>query len=676
MSTEKNIEVIETVWIAMPDGARLAARVWLPPEARKNPVPAILEYIPYRRRDRTRMRDESVHPFFADAGYASLRVDMRGSGDSDGVMEDEYTRQEIQDGADVVQWIAAQEWCDGNVGMFGKSWGAYSTFQVAARKPPALKAIAPVMGSDDRWLECIHYYGGVLGNDNFWWGSVMQLHNALPPDPEVVGWDIWEAMWRKRLGGMRFWPALWLEHQSNDATWRHGSISGNYGDVQIPVYFFGGWADLFRDTPFRISASLNGPVKVLMGPWAHLFPHEASPAPRMDFVSELIRFWDHWLKGLDTGLYDEPLLRFWMLDGVPPAGSYAARPGHWVEEPGWPSPNVVDKVLWLNSGTLDENSCSEGEVMSVCSPQTFGSAGGDMLSFAIPGDMPVDCRIDAAGALVFRSKSLDAPMDILGQPSLVLRIGADRRQAFLATLLIDEAPDGAQALVTRGFFNLMHRDGDLSPKPVVPGEEMTLTIPLHGIGYRIPQGHRLMMQIASAYWPVLWPPPRPVTLHLCPGKSALHLPLRHAPGDEAQPRLLPEPERESFVPRMTTLREGSMARELITDFTTGTQTQRFFLDGGVFGPVGRRRLDETGTELVDISERLYSIHPSDPLSARACMEQDSILERGKWKVRIKTFAEQTATETDFRIKARVECWNGDKLFHEVDWDHSIPRKGV
>lgn len=668
------LEIHETVWIPMPDGARLAARLWLPPQAHDTPVPALLEYIPYRRRDRTRMRDESMHPHFAAAGYACLRVDMRGAGDSDGTMPDEYARQEIQDGADVVQWIAAQPWCDGNVGMFGKSWGAYSAFQVAALRPPALKAIAPVMGTDDRWLEDIHFYGGVLAGDNFWWGCVMQLLNALPPDPETAGADHWKALWKRRLDAMTFWPALWLEHQTRDDMWRRGSISENYADIEIPVYFFGGWADLFRDTPFRIAEHLTPPLKLLMGPWAHLYPHEASPLPNMDFIAEATRFWDHWLKGQDTGLYDEPPLRFWMLAGALPAGSHAERPGRWVEEPAWPSPNVAESVMHLNNGALDADARA-GDEMSVCSPQSFGLGGGDMCSFAIPGDMPTDCRKNAAGALVFRAPPQETPLDILGQPRLELRLRADRPQAFVAALLVDEAEDGAQTLISRGFANLMHRDGDLAPKPVVPGEEMTVTLPFHGIGYRLAKGHRLLLQIASTYWPILWPSPEPATLRMAAGASRLRLPIRRAPANEPAPRSLPEPPARPPLP-VSCVSEGSMKREIIEDLATGIFTERFFVDGGVFGPSGRTRLEETGTELRDICERVYSIHPRDPLSARAAMSQESFIERGEWKARLKTFAEQTADKENFRLRARVECWLGDELFHEVDWNHTIPRNGM
>lgn len=666
------IEDIETVWIPMPDGARLAARLWLPPGARTSPVPAILEYIPYRRRDRTRMRDESMHPSFARAGYAAIRVDMRGAGDSDGVMLDEYSHQEMQDGADVIAWIAAQDWCDGKVGMFGKSWGAYTAFQVAALRPPALKAIAPVMGTDDRWLEDIHFYGGVLATDNFWWGAIMQLYNAMPPDPAIVGEGRWRDMWRERLAAMSFWPAMWARHQTRDAMWRRGSISENYADVALPVYYFGGWADLYRDTPFRIARHLRGPVKVLMGPWAHLYPHEGAPPPKIDFLAELIRFWDHWLKDRDTGLMDEPRLRVWMQDSVRPAGTHATRPGRWVEEPSWPAPNVEDHPLWLNTGTLGP-AAEAGPPLSIRSPQGFGAAGGDMCSFAIAGDMPLDGRIDGAGALQFRGAALAEAAEILGQPSVALRVSADRPQGFVAALLYDEAPDGAQTLISRGYANLMHRNSDTAPEPVVPGEEMAITVPLHATAYRVPAGHRIALQIASTYWPILWPSPEPVTLGLRPGSSALLLPLRRATGGPA-PRPLAPPPAAGAAP-VEQLREGRLERTVTTDLTTGLIASRVFIDGGVFGPIGAMRLP-TGTALGDVSERIYSIHPDDPLSARATMAQESFFEREDWKVSIRTFAEMTATADSFRFHATVECREGETRFHSVTWDEEVPRNGM
>ncbi|WP_209835035.1 CocE/NonD family hydrolase [Ruegeria sp. HKCCE3926] len=670
-----NIEVIETVWIPLPDGTKLAARLWLPESAKNAPVPCIVEYIPYRRRDRTRMRDESMHPQFAAAGYASIRVDIRGYGDSDGVSEDEYSHQEIQDGHDLIQWIADQDWCDGNVGMFGKSWGAYNAFQVAATRPAALKAIAPVMGTDNRWREDIHFYGGCLANDNFWWGSIMQLYNAMPPDPEIVGPDRWLDMWRERLEGAAFWPAMWLEHQTHDEMWRRGSICENYADVDIPVYFFGGWMDLYRDTPFRIAEHLSGPVKILMGPWAHLYPHEGVPGPKADFVGEVIRFWDHWLKGKDTGLMDEPPLRFFLQDSAAPTGTHLERTGRWVEEPSWPSPNITNTSLWLNHLTLEADPVSAAE-LAICSPQSFGAAAGDMCSFAIPGDMAADCRIDAAGALQFKAAPLEDALDILGQPLVDLKVSADQTQGFVVVLLVDEAPNGAQTLIARGFCNLNHRISDTEPTPITPGEEMAVTVSMYGTGYRVPSGHRIVLQIASAYWPVLWPAPEPVTLTIRPGQSQLHLPIRNPGVDTTEPRPLPEPSASGEAARKTKVRSGSMERSVHTDLTNGKVTHRFFLDGGVFGPVGDFRLDDIGTVLSDVSDRRYSIHPGDPLSAVATMEQTAGFDREDWSARIWTYSEQRATATEFHLISRLKAWSGEELIFEEEKAHVIPRNGM
>src|SRR5580658_5292662 len=294
MKEPDTVRVIENDWITMSDGCRLAVRLWLPADAGAAPVPAILEDIPYRKRDFMRRRDESMHRWFAEQGYAAVRV-----------------------------------------GMMGKSWGAYNALQVAARRPAALKAIVAVMGTDDRFAECIHYSGGCLLNDNFWWGCIMQVFNARPPDPEIVG-ERWRAMWLERLEAERFWPEIWLEHQTLDEYWRHGSVRFDYEAIACPTWFWGGWADLYRDTPFRLAKNLKIPHKVTMGPWAHLYPHEGAPAPAVGFLQEALRWWDRWLKGKDDGLANEAPLRFYMMDGVAPAPSHAERPGRWIEETQWP----------------------------------------------------------------------------------------------------------------------------------------------------------------------------------------------------------------------------------------------------------------------------------------------------------------------------------------------------
>ncbi|MEO0921876.1 MAG: CocE/NonD family hydrolase, partial [Pseudomonadota bacterium] len=173
------IEKHDPVWIEMTDGVRLAATIWRPVNA--EPVPAILEFLPYRRMDGTAERDALTHPYFAGHGYACIRIDMRGSGDSDGVLTGEYLSQEQDDAVTIIAWLAQQEWCDGNVGMIGISWGGFNGLQVAARQPKALKAIVSICSTDDRYADDIHYMGGCLLLDNPWRRCVEREHVGMPP---------------------------------------------------------------------------------------------------------------------------------------------------------------------------------------------------------------------------------------------------------------------------------------------------------------------------------------------------------------------------------------------------------------------------------------------------------------------------------------------------------------
>src|SRR5215475_8683692 len=341
-----NVRVIENCWIPMSDGCQLAARIWLPVDAERNPVPAVLEYIPYRKRDFTRARDEPMHHYFAGHGYAAVRVDLRGSGDSDGLLLDEYLKQEHDDALEVIHWIAQQPWCSGAVGMMGKSWGGFNSLQVAERRPPELKAIITVCSTDDRYRDDVHYMGGCLLNDNLWWGTIMLAYSARPPDPALVG-EGWRETWLQRLAAMPFFPALWLAHQRRDAYWRHGSVCEDYAAIRCPVYAIGGWADGYSNAVPRLLAGLSVPRKGLIGPWAHLYPHDGVPGPAVGFLQEAVRWWDHWLKGADNGIMSEPKLRMYAQQAVRPRPFVPAREGRWISEPTWPSPNVSPRTFAL-----------------------------------------------------------------------------------------------------------------------------------------------------------------------------------------------------------------------------------------------------------------------------------------------------------------------------------------
>jgi predicted acyl esterase len=272
------IKEILNLWIPLKDGSRLAARMWIPADAEKNPVPAILEYIPYRKRDATAIRDSKLHPYFAGHGYAAVRVDLRGSGDSDGVLTDEYLKLEHDDALEVIEWLSKQPWCTGKVGMMGNSWGGFNSLQVAARRPPALKAIITSCSTDDRYADDIHYMGGCLLNDNMKWAANMFSHNSRPPDPDVAG-NRWHEMWLERLKGSGLWIETWLSHQRRDAFWKHGSVCENYSDIQCAVFAVGGWNDGYSNAIPRLMQHLKCPRIAWIGQWSHQYPHDAAPGP-------------------------------------------------------------------------------------------------------------------------------------------------------------------------------------------------------------------------------------------------------------------------------------------------------------------------------------------------------------------------------------------------------------
>ena len=230
------------------------------------PVPAIIEYIPYRKRDGTIYRDHLIHPYVAGHGYACLRVDMRGSGESQGVMLDEYTKQELEDAVEVIYWLSKQPWCSGNVGMMGKSWGGLNSLQVAAMAPEPLKAIVSGYTSTKRFSDDIHFKGGCLLNDNLRWAGVMLAYSARPPDPLLFG-DTWRQTWLERLKAEPFLAENWLSHQTYDDYWKHGSISESYSDLKAAVLTFGGWADNYMNAVPQLVENLKTPVKGIIGPW-------------------------------------------------------------------------------------------------------------------------------------------------------------------------------------------------------------------------------------------------------------------------------------------------------------------------------------------------------------------------------------------------------------------------
>lgn len=653
----------------MSDGTRLAARIWLPVDAETDPVPGVLEYIPYRKNDLTSMRDVPHYNYIAGNGYACVRVDLRGSGESEGVLRDEYLQQELDDGAEVISWIADQSWCSGKVGMIGISWGGFNGLQIAAMRPPALGAIITLCSTDDRYADDVHHMGGCLLGDNLSWASTMLSHNSSPPDPEIVGED-WRKMWKQRLEGSGLWLAKWLRHQRRDDYWRHGSVCEDYSAISCPVMAVSGWADGYSNAVFRLMENLDVPRRGLIGPWRHLYPHLGKPGPAIGFLQEELRWWDHWLKGVDTGVDSDPLLTLWMQDSVPPTTDYEVRPGRWVYEQSWPSPNREDRVLHLARGRLlSDNTEDDRGPLSIQSPLSCGLFAGKWCSYGDPPDLPHDQREDDGGALVFETDPLVEVMEILGPPVVELAVSVNRPQAMVAVRLSDVLEDGRATRVTYGLLNLAQRDSAAEPEPLEPGRKYRIRVPMNDVAQNFPVGHRLRLSVSTVYWPLAWPSPEPVELTVYPEESRLVVPVR--PRQALDPARSPfaEPEAGPPVDR-TVIRAPEQSWNVVRDLVRDESTLE------VVNDVGAYRIDAIDLEIETRAEEKYSYRADDYGSLRGETIWKRRFRRGDWEVRTIAHTVLTSDERSFRIQAQLDAYEGDARVHSKSWDQSIERDHI
>ena len=658
-SAPRPVRELRNVWIPLSDGGRLSARIWLPEDAEDNPVPALLEYLPYRKDDSTAPRDALRHPYLAGHGYASARVDMRGSGDSDGLLLDEYLPQEQLDAVEVIEWLAAQPWCSGEVGMFGISWGGFNALQVAARQPPALKAVIAVSTTHDRYTDDVHWCGGCLFEPMLDWATTMLAYGARPPDPEVVG-DRWRELWLARLEGSRPFIEIWLSHQRRDGYWLQGSVDADYAAIRCPVYVVSGWSDWYRNPVFALLERLDVPRKGLIGPWGHTYPEQAAPGPSIGFLQEALRWWDRWLKGSENGIEREPLLEAWIAEPFAP-GTHDSLPGRWVAEPSWPSPNVEIRGLTLTAeGGLTAGAADEAE-LAIRGLQTAGLDSGWIFS--------VDQRAEDGRALSFTTPPLEERVEILGSPRVELVFASDRPLALASVRLCDVAPDGVSTLITRGQLNLAHRDGHESPNPLVPGERARASVRLDAIGRAVPAGHRLRVSISPTGWPRAWPSPEPVRLTVVAGASHLALPVRLPGHDDPSVPAFGEPELSTPLP-LEQLGGGGADVSVSFDGQTGRTVRSSSCSNGS----GFRLPD--GLEYKHGETNTFSIVEGEPLSASVHSEHEITIGRGAWRTRVRARADLTCDATTFRVQTDLAAWEDDDQVLTRDWSFEIPRDHV
>ncbi|MEU2237164.1 CocE/NonD family hydrolase [Streptomyces vietnamensis] len=649
----------EDVRIPLPDGTRLYARVWRP--LADEPVPALLEYLPDRLTDWTAPRDRQRHPWYAGHGYASVRVDVRGHGNSEGLPGDAYDAVELADGVAVVNWLAGQEWCTGRVGMFGIGRGGSTALRIAALAPGPLGAVVAVCATDDRYDNDVHYLGGsVLAVGMHSRAATTLAFTARPPDPQYVG-EEWRELWLRRLEAVEPPVHTWLAHQTRDAYWRHGSVREEYGAVRAAVLAVGGWHDPYRDTVLRLARHLpQDRVRAIIGPWSHQYPDRGlPPGPAIGFLQETLRWWDHHLKDVENDVMAEPLLRSWISDAHPPATVYEELPGRWAADPAWPSPHVTPVTYGF-----------QGAPVLVDSPQRTGLDAGRFLPLGNDADLPPDQRDEDARSACFDFPVPESaePIEILGRPSVSLRLTTTAPTGQVVARLCDVAPDGSSTLVTRGALNLSARYGPDRAVEAQIGEPETLLLELNGIGHTFPPGHRVRLAVSSTYWPWIWPQPDAAGFTLDPAGSSLTLPVR-ARAEDAVEWEEPEQSAPLGVAYPATLEEPRPERLVVRDVARDEWTLE------VDPKYGGTRVYPDGLECTENALETYTVDEGGPLSARTRSEWTIRLHRPElaWDVTIDTRSEIFCDADAFHTEDEVVCREGGEVVFHRTWEKRIPR---
>ncbi len=655
---EYPVRVDRRVFVPMDDGARIALTVYLPDTDEDGPFPAVVESLPYRKDDAFYSADWPTYAYLAQRGFAGVRIDIRGTGASTGIIEDEYSTREMSDTLRVFDWLEEQEWCSGDLGMWGVSWGGFSALQTAMLRPPQLKAIAPVHATHDRFTCDVHYIGGSLhAQEQVDWPPSMVLCNALPPDPDIAG-DRWFEEWMDRLEQTPQWPGIWLRHQRRDGYWLHGSPSADYSSIVCPTLLIGGWVDGYVDGMLALAEHLTCPRRTVIGPWGHYRPATGCPAPTLDHLDLLARWFGHHLRGDDNGVMDMPALTTFIRTGTPydgPTESPFDEPptqGYWRAETAWPPPDMdlVDHAL---------SDMSHGD-LEWSGPQWVGL---HAPAWDRAGVGSRDSADDDAHSVTFETPPLEAPFEILGTPEIELTVTSSGDSGMVAARLIAVSPTGEGHLISRGNRNLVFPAGMDRPVAIEPGQAITTRFRLMATSVVLAAGWRIRLALAGADFPVVWPPGEKVTLTFDPDRSRLILPSvppRAAESTIDIPSSPPPPTPPGYRDE-----SGGSAQVVRVGESLTYRRDRFSFERMPARGDLSCSSDETWTIIVE---------DEDPASTRVRSDGEVRMERPGWSVVTRMHLDLSADAEDFHLSIGLTALHDGAIVFSKTWEDRIPRE--
>ena len=599
----EEIEITEAK-IKMSDGVFLAADIFWPADAnKKDRFPILLEYLPYRKNE-SRSRNYSLYSYFLEHDYLVVRVDMRGTGNSEGLtIPYEYSDIELNDGEEVIDWLSKQEWSSGSVGMFGISWGGFNSIQMAMRNPPALKAFVAIMATEYLYQEDVHYMDGIIVAGDSWMMS-NDLYNALPGAPDFK----MDEEWLKNRFNVEPSVYTYMEQQRDGEFWDRASARNKYNLIKVPGYHIGGWYDGYRNSLPRMLENVEAPTKAMIGPWDHDFPHNAALKPQVEWRAEAVRWFDHWMKNIDTGILEEPDFAIYIRDYHPPDDSIENISGFWRWEDSWPIKRIKNQTWYpKKNNSLSKVPGKKGSHFLKNIPSIGLEGGGPTMWW---GSIPPDQRPMDENSLVYDSEVLIEPIEILGRPIANLHVSADAKRANWVVRVSDIAPDGQVTQVAGAAFNGTHRNSSREPEDIIPGEKFLLNIELHFTSWIFNEGHRIRVAISNAQWPMLWPSSLPVNTSLEIGGESTYINLPIMPSGKIETPNFKEPRANPTLRGYEVLDAGNITgyaaiSSIQNDPNTGEKFGLATNSGATKYPWGVERYEE------EIEHRTYDNNPAN-----------------------------------------------------------------
>jgi len=717
--------ILRDVRITMRDGVQLSADVWIPAAGKEHPT--ILEVLPYRKDDYHRSADDELMGAVARRGYAGCRLDVRGTGRSDGIALDEYTEDETLDMLEVISWLRTQPWSNGRVAAWGWSYGGFTSLMAAARRPEGLVAIVPCYASDDRWEDDVHQNGGLrTASEQFGYAASMIGMNAMPGgiEPDRPGW---REGWRQRLEETPPWTLGWLR-RARPSEWRHNSVR-HLPPIEIPMLQIAGWCDGYPNPAWRLqeSAPAGAERRLLCGPWVHLSPETGYPGPGAGWLPLALAWLDRFCappaaeecasEAERAAAADPEQTILWYLPhSRPPARFPAEWPGEWIAETTSPTQRATRRPLYLHAGGAasfkpvgaSDRALPAATIRNLPSAGASGPLcfGGGAPPIGLADDLREDVRqleaVAAAApaperAAVWTSEVLTEELLICGRPQLRLRITPDGREGAIVARLGDVAPDGAISMVTQGMLNLAYRT-EQSPLPLVPGATIEVTLDLRVIAHAFAPGHRLHLQLLGSAFPITWPLATAFALTCSEdGGAMLTLPqiqrdatlragaaralnnpwLRHAAGANAAPPASLAGLRAGEYPTSSGElgapdRGGALpdAPASVWDLVRGPGervTARFFGGG--------RSLGGPGVALYADEGFTYQVNDADPAHTSLQTSVAYELRDGEHVVRAIAEGEIRSDAQNFLYRCALHVTLDGAPFHSTLWEEHVPRDG-